>query len=242
MPPEIKIEVPADVTRETLGFLQGILGPVAEAGDFLSDKVRFWRWKSAMKTIERAQVIAGELNISPATVPLKFLVPFIEKASLEHEDEMTERWARLLVASVQNFDAIHQTYLDILSRISSEEAQILADMYENAQDNFNSGADAQFISEAKVYAPSPEDVPGVNQYGTLVVFNQADFQSEELLERFHDDPAANRLLLLAQGLEMRGLVRVVSRFEDDEEREVASVWAGLTALGLGFVEACERER
>ena len=55
---EIKIDIPADVPRDTLKFFQRVLGPFADASDFLGDKVRFYRWKSAIKTLQRAEEFA----------------------------------------------------------------------------------------------------------------------------------------------------------------------------------------
>jgi hypothetical protein len=38
---QAKIEVPADVPRDIVGFLKRLGGPIAEATDFLSDKIRY---------------------------------------------------------------------------------------------------------------------------------------------------------------------------------------------------------
>jgi hypothetical protein len=57
---------------------------------------------------------------------MKMLAPFLEKASTEDTDtEMHARWAALLLSCSQAFDARHLTFLDILSRLSSAEANIM---------------------------------------------------------------------------------------------------------------------
>lgn len=127
-----KIDVPADVSREALAFFQRIIGPVAEASDFLSDKIRFFRWKSAAKTISRAREIAKQRGVEPQEIPLKFLVPFLEKSSLEDEDSpLIEGWANLLVGASQDFNTKHKIYIDILSVIGGKEAKFLKELREN---------------------------------------------------------------------------------------------------------------
>jgi len=81
----ITLKVPVDVTRSAVGFLQRILRPVAEATDFLSDKIRYYRFRSAIRTLERAQEITVQSGITPKELPLKFLVPFLEECSLEED-------------------------------------------------------------------------------------------------------------------------------------------------------------
>lgn len=97
---KINLKVPEDVTRDTVTFARRILGPLAEIGDLFSDKVRFLRFKSAAKTLNRAAEIAKEQGISPKAIPMKFLVPFIEDCSLEEEDSpFIDQWAALLASA-----------------------------------------------------------------------------------------------------------------------------------------------
>jgi Abortive infection alpha len=57
---------------------------------------------------------------------VKLLIPFLEKASLEDKDEaLREAWASLLVSATRTEKARHLTFVDILSRISSEELKLL---------------------------------------------------------------------------------------------------------------------
>jgi len=126
---EIKIDIPADVPRDTLKFFQRVLGPFADASDFLGDKVRFWRWKSAIKTLQRVEEFARANNVAPKEVPLKFLVPFLEKASLENEESPhIDVWARLLLAASQDYDVRFNYYTDILGKIGPEQARLLQRM------------------------------------------------------------------------------------------------------------------
>ena len=123
---KINLKVPEDVTRDTVTFARRILGPRAEIGDLFSDKVRFLRFKSAAKTLNRAAEIAKEQRISPKAIPMKFLVPFIEDCSLEEEDgPFIEQWAALLASASKGFDPLHVAINDVLKHISSKEAELI---------------------------------------------------------------------------------------------------------------------
>lgn len=122
----VKVTIPEDVTRDTVSFARRVLGPLAEIGDLFSDKVRFLRYKSAVKTLNRAAEIAKESGIEPKEIPTKFLIPFIEDCSLEEEDSpLIEQWASLLASASEGFDPLHVAIKDVLKKISSKEALLI---------------------------------------------------------------------------------------------------------------------
>ncbi|WP_300390333.1 hypothetical protein [Henriciella sp.] len=69
----------------------------------------------------RAKQIADQNGLELKAPPLKFLVPYYEKASLEHEDSLIEWWARILV-SESSGNSPNLIYTDILSKLSKETA------------------------------------------------------------------------------------------------------------------------
>jgi hypothetical protein len=123
----IEVKLPdVNLSPEAVGFLQRVLGPFAEAGDFLSEKIRFYRWHSSLKTVKRAEEIAREHGVSPKEVPLKTLVPLLEKASLEDDgSELIEKWATLLAQASADPDLVHSIYVDVLSRLRPEDVVVL---------------------------------------------------------------------------------------------------------------------
>jgi hypothetical protein len=61
--------------------------------------------------------------------PTKFLAPFLEQASLEDEDtDLHPRWAALLLSASTNYEARHLTFIDLLSRMSSQELALLEEV------------------------------------------------------------------------------------------------------------------
>lgn len=122
----VKFNIPEDVTRDTVNFAKRILGPLAEIGDLFSEQIRFLRYRSALKTLNRAAEIAKDSNIEPRELPAKFLVPFIEDCSLEEEESpLIEQWAALLASASKGFDPLHAAIRDVLKSISAKEAELL---------------------------------------------------------------------------------------------------------------------
>ncbi|HAW92158.1 hypothetical protein [Parvibaculum sp.] len=120
------IDIPADVSREAMHLLTRLIGPVADITDVLSDRIRFHRWKTALRVVERASVLAGERNRELSPVELKFLVPFIEEASLEAEDsELNEKWANLLVTAGTYTGVNYKWCVECLSAIDAWQARLL---------------------------------------------------------------------------------------------------------------------
>lgn len=106
---------------------RALFGPVGnELAQLFADRVRFWRWRSAVRIINRARRIREQEGISDAQPSLKFFFPFIEEASKENEnDDICEWWARLLSKSDGSTAGFDIHCIQILSSIGSTEARLL---------------------------------------------------------------------------------------------------------------------
>ncbi len=114
-----------ELSGEGVSFFKRLLGPVAETADLLSDTVRFYRWQNSLKTIKRAAELAKENDVEAKEIPLKFLVPFLDAASVEEEgSDLNEIWAKLLVSAAKNLRTEHYIFTDILRKMNPESAQI----------------------------------------------------------------------------------------------------------------------
>ena len=85
----------------------------------------------------KARDIINHLGIEPKPIPPKAALPLFEKMSLEHEEDMYDIWAKLLVSASVDYNPIQIQYAEILSKISSDEAQLLLNMY-NFQTQYTS--------------------------------------------------------------------------------------------------------
>lgn len=85
--------------------------------------------ETILKILDIAKEISNkhELQINP--IPSKLAVPLLEKMSTEHEEDMFEIWAKLLISSSLNYDPVNMYYAEILSKIGSKEAKLLLEMY-----------------------------------------------------------------------------------------------------------------
>ncbi len=265
----LSVVVPEDVTREAMGFMQRVLGPVAEIGEFCSDKVRFYRWKSAVRTIEKANEIAQDRNIKPQQVPIKFLVPFLEHCSLEDENsELTEEWAKLLVSASVEFKEKHLIYSGILSRLGPTEAKVLKHFWSKVDKKFFQTLASAFQAYGFDYAlltgtkrlRAPSGGPSLNviaekdaqRRGCFFIFMQGGPSLKESHETRlpFSDPMYWRLPTKDNKgaydhtahfivLDKERLISLKAYTEEDEGKHIALLWAELTPLGFDFVETIE---
>ncbi|ANY20397.1 hypothetical protein A6F68_01887 [Tsuneonella dongtanensis] len=122
---DLNINLP-DIPEESHSFLRRIFGPLAEVGDLLSDKIRFYRWKSSLETINRAKQIAAEHGFEAQEVPFKTLIPLLENASLEDEaSPLIDKWANLLATASFDPKYIENIFISMLSRFSVKELELL---------------------------------------------------------------------------------------------------------------------
>lgn len=116
-------------------------GPMAEIGHLVSDRIRYARWKSVIRVLEKARIYANERGRELTRPELKFLVPFLESCSLEDEDneELQSMWANLLVSASTSEVGASLLFNRILKEISSAEAHLLRAMVADYR-----GTDADF--------------------------------------------------------------------------------------------------
>lgn len=79
--------------------------------------------------LEKAIKIIQDNGYEVKPIPPKIALPLFDKLSLEHEENMYDMWAKLLVNATTNYDPINIYYAEILSKISSKEALLLLEMY-----------------------------------------------------------------------------------------------------------------
>lgn len=126
---EVKTEIPKETTGRLIAALTDIIRPFTEARGLRGDQLRLQREDVLLEITKKARARADLEMIELHPVPNKMLVPFLEKASLESEDtEMQERWAALLLSASTSYHAQQLTFVDILSRLSSEELLMLEEV------------------------------------------------------------------------------------------------------------------
>lgn len=124
---EIKAEVPPSSMGRLVDALTDAIRPFTEARGLRADTIRLQREDVLIEIARRAQQRARLENAELHPVPLKTLVPLLEKASLEdpEDDEMLDMWAALLAAETTDPGHNRRWYIDILASIDSWQARLL---------------------------------------------------------------------------------------------------------------------
>ena len=99
---------------------------------WIADIVRGRRALTQIKVLTKTAAALEEAGLSPGVVPNKILVPLLEFAGLEAEDdeEMLDRWANLLASAATTLDRRHVAYPEVLRQLESIEARMLDVMYD----------------------------------------------------------------------------------------------------------------
>lgn len=100
-----------------------------EISGIIGDQLRFQRWKNATRILDRAKEFCAKNKIPVKAVPVKFIIPFLDAASLEdapHKDKIGDLWASLLASNVTNLDAKSYVFIEKLRALSSNDAKELS--------------------------------------------------------------------------------------------------------------------
>lgn len=99
-----------------------------QLGQYIADKIRFLRFRNSLKAAERANAILSEHGLERHRVSPKVLVPILESAGLEEDEDLIELWACLL-ASAASGAPVSAAFPAILSQIGPMEVRFLDWLY-----------------------------------------------------------------------------------------------------------------
>ena len=118
--------VKASAEGSTEAALKTIFGPAVELTAWGADIIRRRRFETQIKTMVRAKELLDEAGLSVALVPdIKTLVPLIERAGLEDDPTLQERWAALLANATSGSAEVLPGFSSVLGEITVIEARIL---------------------------------------------------------------------------------------------------------------------
>lgn len=210
-------------------FLERVTGPaVDEVGMLLADNVRIWRWKNQIKILESAQRYAEKHNISLKKIPIKLLVPLLENASLEEDENLQEKWRNLLVNYVDSTKSFSSSvYPYLLSQLSSNEVLLLWKLstslvnLNRVHSQIPAGMDFShqefYISDIKI---KKDEISNLRRLGLI-------FEEEKIVNTKIDSSKVSPQQLLPSSL---------INYESIKTGNIK-----LTDIGKHFVEACSLE-
>lgn len=108
-------------------LLERALGRAAdEYGDFLAGKVRELSARRG-RVLDRAGRALEGVGVEGIEIPIKLLAPIIEKAGLEEDEDLSERWSALLANAAHPGRAkfVLPIFPHILSLLTPQDARVL---------------------------------------------------------------------------------------------------------------------
>lgn len=229
--------------------LEPFIAPIAESTQTITDLVRYQRWKIQIWIAQKARIYLEERGIEPNAVPLKILVPLLDAASLEDDDDedMQARWAALLAnaAAGENGAYVSPAFPRILAELTPPEAALLQSLAEREEAEGEGLAlfywqsdpaalvllqNLERLSLVDVRPPNPKSV---QHRGTLDDHRGA---VDDLLELLRDDQGRRGQVAALRPVPERdrwGRFREWALTDDGQYLTFA-----ITQLGLAFIAAC----
>lgn len=263
---QVSIAVPEDVTRAKAEAFLDAISPVTQSlglvGDWLSDmRVRLGaRRIEALSIIgHKARTLIEDQTEKPGPIPVKALLPILDRASLEEpsDDTLTTAWGSLIASASSDYDPEVMAFSRILSELSPRECLVLQRIFgdrhewvlgerpQGAMRGFfeNEGLIKPLILEAVnkkdtgLFGKLREFVDGAMPLEFTVAMTKgvsarANWVDQTLKEPFYEEnEAAYHLLVEAQRLLERSGHGYSWR---DGETPVGVDWVTLTDLGARF--------
>jgi hypothetical protein len=205
----------ADVAKD---LLVRLLGPSVDIG---GEALRDWfqrRLERGRAMVVNAGQIVAEAGLEIREVPGRILIPLLQSASLEDNDELSAKWAALLAnaATEEHGDSILPAFVEILRQLTTPHVKILDWIYQNAEQP----------SELEPSIPTWRDV-NWEEVSFRFGLNRADYQ------------------IIASDLHRLQVIdgrRSVQPVYGGPSLSSASTYEviGLTPLGVAFIRACQR--
>lgn len=132
-------------------FLNRILSPAGDAmGEAAAYPIQEWQ----RKRVERAQAVVTDAaalleqeGVEPRPVPGRTLMPLLERASVEEDGSLTDRWVRLLASAAAGDPKALPAFVAILSELAPEEVRLLDWLYRTTA---RISARGQYYSEVEI--------------------------------------------------------------------------------------------
>lgn len=256
---EVKTEIPASSSGRALDSIVDIFRPFSESRGLRADNIRLQREDVLLEIAKKAKARALLENTEIREIPTKFLVPFLEKASLEEPNsELIDRWSDLLL-SASNNAGLPPRFISVLADLNFREATILKKIAISSRNE----EILHWFVEAHIHyderAMERELRPGLNQdFKTTdsvfeYILNSLEkpggiithvfFEREYDLEAEYSHELANyEFDSVCSILQSLGLVRS-SRLQAEYPAtgDLDVYFVHLTQFGSEFLVACDRE-
>lgn len=222
----------AQLTAELVkDFVAKVLTPTADAaGTVIAHPIVDWqkrRVERALTRIEEAARIVHGSGGEPQPVPPRLLMPILEKASLEEDSELSERWAALLANSAMDPGGVLPAFVSILGELSPLEARFLRRIHSLWAESESLGLQLRSNAPEVMSHDHP-------RYSRIVELRDARVVSAL---RSHFALTKDQSSVIVANLERLSLVRLVAIGNSRSTREERN-YITLKKFGESFMEAC----
>jgi hypothetical protein len=121
------------VIEPLMDLVNKLAGPAAEeVGLTLQDAVKVWRAQRQIKLFQKMNTFIADAGFQPNRIPLKTLLPALDYASVEDDEDLHTKWAALLTnfADPRGTNRVLPIFPIILRELTSREARFLDNFYE----------------------------------------------------------------------------------------------------------------
>ena len=121
-----------ELSRRAGEIFTNLLGPLTEQlGLTLGDHAAYYRLKRLVALGEKAQKLLRGRTIAQ-NPNLGRILPIIQIASMESDEDVHNRWAALLANVVHDPKSVHPSYIEIMKQLTSDEARWLDQAFDEA--------------------------------------------------------------------------------------------------------------
>jgi hypothetical protein len=127
---EVKTEIPAKSAGKLVDALTDIIRPFSEKRGLRADQIRLQREDVLIEIARKARRRLTLEEIEPRAIPNKFLVSFLEQASLEDPKDTTliDMWSNLLASAAKDGSSENAVFIKTMSQLTKEEAVLFENM------------------------------------------------------------------------------------------------------------------
>ena len=92
---DIEISNSLNISIETIEKVMNFFG-IEQLAGIGADVFRYWRLKNTINLLIKTKKFLEENGYKSSSIDFKYLFPILEKASLEENETLQQKWAKLL--------------------------------------------------------------------------------------------------------------------------------------------------
>lgn len=259
MPVQISGQMPEKTAGRLGEAIADLISPITETTGLIGDSLRYHREQMAQRRIAAAQEKAERLGLEVRKAPYKFVMGWIEGATIESLDSpLNELWENLLLAGITDYKSYLEMFSSILRELGGSEVTVLKSlalrsgpldvgahlvpaMAESGKFPSRFSGVIKSDSEPHIIWNNMRELDEEHTQNLVgAIFSEGQGQSYFYSELYHNNYVAFELLARERLIDINKAVAPAfdTRSGKFKDRTVEVVTASLTQLGISFARAC----